>query len=86
MQATVLFDNRHVGQAHDIVLINQFHADRVVLDMKLISMDGRVFVPLVVVVDGREVNVKLTSFASMGSDENGLATLRDVTMQVIADS
>ncbi len=83
-QVPVTCDGKVVGQAHDVIRVNQIRLSRLVMDMSSLEFGDRKFIPVDLVVDGKLVPTRIVAFnQSSTSDCGTLYTMKDVILDVL---
>lgn len=81
MQASVMIGNDLVGRAHDVVRVNKFSVERLVLEntpMETTPWEN----PLGLVVDGKVVQVRFASWEQCNQEGNHLV-FKHITFNVV---
>lgn len=81
MQATVMIGDKIVGRAHDVVRLNKFSVERLIMENTPMSTTPWEK-PLILVVDGKQIQVRFGSWAHCKQDGDHLV-FKHVTFDVV---
>lgn len=81
MQATVMIGDNIVGRAHDVVRLNKFSVERMIMENTPMSTTPWEK-PLSLVVDGKQIQVRFGSWGQCYQDGDHLV-FKHVTLDVV---